>query len=304
MAVAVGGDGVYSLENYATIDLELDKIDVKLSRIKSIINVLSTQGLLNNTSSGGDDDDDESSGSKSADEGSVAEEKVYVYERVGSEKAVCSVCTEEAFLNERMCCQFRACNACVNAYIQTKIRHCARKVPMECFNPACQVPITREEINDRMLKYDKPALNIYMNHLNELNSDANNKTCPKCCTMLNRDQYLRRHGGGGAETASTSSGLLPESELNRKLNALIASSTSLLIKRNGGGKQKGKRALKSTTTASSLASSQTTAASATTTPLTKVQCAQCQLVWCFSCHAPWHQGLKCSDYKKGDKLLK
>ncbi|KAK7133825.1 hypothetical protein R3I94_015625 [Phoxinus phoxinus] len=36
----------------------------------------------------------------------------------------------------------------------------------------------------------------------------------------------------------------------------------------------------------------------------KIQCTMCQFVWCFKCHAPWHEGLKCRDYKKGDKLLR
>ncbi|KAM9778067.1 probable E3 ubiquitin-protein ligase RNF217 isoform X2 [Syngnathus typhle] len=36
----------------------------------------------------------------------------------------------------------------------------------------------------------------------------------------------------------------------------------------------------------------------------KVQCGSCQFVWCFKCHAPWHQGIKCRDYRKGDKQLK
>lgn len=36
----------------------------------------------------------------------------------------------------------------------------------------------------------------------------------------------------------------------------------------------------------------------------KVQCSQCQLVWCFRCHSPWHQGLRCRDYRRGDKQLR
>ncbi len=36
----------------------------------------------------------------------------------------------------------------------------------------------------------------------------------------------------------------------------------------------------------------------------QIQCTKCQFVWCFKCHAPWHEGLKCRDYKKGDKLLR
>lgn len=36
----------------------------------------------------------------------------------------------------------------------------------------------------------------------------------------------------------------------------------------------------------------------------KIQCDSCQFVWCFKCHAPWHNGLKCREYRKGDKLLR
>ncbi|XP_023829284.1 E3 ubiquitin-protein ligase RNF217-like [Salvelinus sp. IW2-2015] len=36
----------------------------------------------------------------------------------------------------------------------------------------------------------------------------------------------------------------------------------------------------------------------------KIQCTKCQFVWCFKCHAPWHEDLKCRDYRKGDKLLR
>ncbi|XP_014662152.1 PREDICTED: E3 ubiquitin-protein ligase ARIH2-like [Priapulus caudatus] len=34
-----------------------------------------------------------------------------------------------------------------------------------------------------------------------------------------------------------------------------------------------------------------------------VTCVDCHLVWCFPCHAPWHEGLSCKEYRKGDKLL-
>ncbi|KAF7231196.1 ring finger protein 217 [Nothobranchius furzeri] len=38
--------------------------------------------------------------------------------------------------------------------------------------------------------------------------------------------------------------------------------------------------------------------------LSTIQCSSCQFVWCFRCHAPWHDGLKCRDYRKADKLLR
>ncbi|XP_074043597.1 E3 ubiquitin-protein ligase RNF217 [Macrotis lagotis] len=36
----------------------------------------------------------------------------------------------------------------------------------------------------------------------------------------------------------------------------------------------------------------------------KIQCPICQFVWCFKCHSPWHEGVNCKEYKKGDKLLR
>ncbi|XP_020649757.3 E3 ubiquitin-protein ligase RNF217 [Pogona vitticeps] len=36
----------------------------------------------------------------------------------------------------------------------------------------------------------------------------------------------------------------------------------------------------------------------------KIQCPTCQFLWCFKCHSPWHEGVNCREYKKGDKLLR
>ena len=35
-----------------------------------------------------------------------------------------------------------------------------------------------------------------------------------------------------------------------------------------------------------------------------VDCPTCYLKWCFPCHAPWHEGLTCKQYRKGDCLLR
>ncbi|KAI6656782.1 hypothetical protein LOD99_16085 [Oopsacas minuta] len=37
--------------------------------------------------------------------------------------------------------------------------------------------------------------------------------------------------------------------------------------------------------------------------VSNIKCEECNLQWCFSCHAPWHQGMSCSTYKKGDKAF-
>lgn len=36
----------------------------------------------------------------------------------------------------------------------------------------------------------------------------------------------------------------------------------------------------------------------------QVECAECALVWCFPCQAPWHEGIKCKEHRRGDKLVK
>lgn len=36
----------------------------------------------------------------------------------------------------------------------------------------------------------------------------------------------------------------------------------------------------------------------------EVRCKDCELEWCFPCHAPGHQGLTCKAFRAADKLLK
>ena len=36
----------------------------------------------------------------------------------------------------------------------------------------------------------------------------------------------------------------------------------------------------------------------------KIRCVECQLDWCFTCQAPWHEGISCKQYQTGDVLLK
>ena len=37
---------------------------------------------------------------------------------------------------------------------------------------------------------------------------------------------------------------------------------------------------------------------------TKVQCVECNLIWCFQCHSPWHDGIQCREFRRGDRMLK
>jgi hypothetical protein len=36
----------------------------------------------------------------------------------------------------------------------------------------------------------------------------------------------------------------------------------------------------------------------------RVVCDECHFVWCFYCHAPWHEHLTCKEYQGGEKLLR
>ncbi|GFO28919.1 E3 ubiquitin-protein ligase arih2 [Plakobranchus ocellatus] len=36
----------------------------------------------------------------------------------------------------------------------------------------------------------------------------------------------------------------------------------------------------------------------------QVCCAQCKLIWCFLCQAPYHNGITCKEYRKGDVMLR
>ncbi|XP_060566873.1 E3 ubiquitin-protein ligase arih1-like [Ruditapes philippinarum] len=35
-----------------------------------------------------------------------------------------------------------------------------------------------------------------------------------------------------------------------------------------------------------------------------ITCSECHFDWCFECQAPWHNGIKCKEFRKGDKLVK
>ena len=36
----------------------------------------------------------------------------------------------------------------------------------------------------------------------------------------------------------------------------------------------------------------------------RVVCDDCQFVWCFFCHAPWHEKMSCKEYLEGEKMLR
>ena len=36
----------------------------------------------------------------------------------------------------------------------------------------------------------------------------------------------------------------------------------------------------------------------------QITCTRCQYIWCFSCHAPWHNGVTCKQFRKGNVQFK
>ena len=36
----------------------------------------------------------------------------------------------------------------------------------------------------------------------------------------------------------------------------------------------------------------------------RVTCDECQFVWCFFCHSPWHAKMSCKEFREGEKMLR
>jgi E3 ubiquitin-protein ligase RNF217 len=193
------------------------------------------------------------------------------YERVTSQKHECQICFDKVYLNERLCCKFRACNNCINYYIETKIKNSCGLVKIECLNTKCAKLIHRDEICERMSHYDKNTLKNYLKYLVEANKDSNCKTCPRCSHIMRLDDYKLK------TVTSNNSNIS-----NEKARSSSFSGMSLKMSKSKN---------KSHTTKNNSV-------------LTKVQCIECQLIWCFQCHAPWHDGITCNEFRKGDRMLK
>lgn len=99
----------------------------------------------------------------------------FFYENVMIVKNECAICCETLFLNERKCCKFQACNKCINTYVQTQIRQSCGAISIECLNNKCNRLMHRDEISERMVRFDNEALNMYIKFLTEANKDSNCK---------------------------------------------------------------------------------------------------------------------------------
>lgn len=165
------------------------------------------------------------------------------YQKTLSFRTECEICYDFCLVNKRECCSFKSCNNCINLYIQGKIKECCGNLSIECFNDKCKKLMHKDEICERMLKFDENTHNLYLNLLLNANKNSDMKTCPRCSHVLDAKSIEN----------------LKQSPQNM----------------------------------SKISKS-----------LTKCQCVKCDLIWCFQCHAPWHEGISCSNYRKGDKMLK
>ncbi|RMZ97407.1 E3 ubiquitin-ligase RNF217-like [Brachionus plicatilis] len=166
------------------------------------------------------------------------------YEKTLASRSECEICMDFCFVNERQCCNFKSCNNCINLYVQNRIKESCGNLGIECLNNECKKLIHKDEICERMLKFDKNSHDLYIKLLVDANRDANVKTCPRCSHIMD---------------ANSVQSLSDEQLKNPKKKSRL---------------------------------------------LTKCQCAKCELIWCFQCHSPWHEGVGCAEYRKGDRMLK
>ncbi|CAF0730745.1 unnamed protein product [Brachionus calyciflorus] len=207
-----------------------------LDDLTSIFNITKLPKLSSNNNT--NQDDDEVEFLEEINEENEYSKNGHFYERVHHARTECEICYDFCFVNTRNCCNLKSCNKCINLYIQSQIKESCGNVRIECLNNNCKKLIHKDEICERMNKFDKETLNLYLKFLVDANKDSKCKTCPRCSHIMNLDNLERR------------------------------------VK------------------------------SSKTTLLTKCQCTECQLVWCFQCHAPWHDGIACNEFRKGDRMLK
>lgn len=149
----------------------------------------------------------------------------------------CQICMDSCFVNERQCCSFKSCNKCINFYIQNKIKESCGNLSIECLNNECNKLINKDEICERMFKFDIKTHDLYLKILIDANKNSDRKTCPQCSFILDIKSIQK----------------MP---LNKSK------------------------------------------------VVTKCKCTKCELIWCFKCHAPWHEGISCAKYVKADNMLK
>jgi hypothetical protein len=230
-------------------------------------------------------------------ESSTNNESFY-YEKSTNQILECPICYEKNFLNERVCCKFRVCNKCINTYVQTQIKECCGNVRIECLNSNCNKLMHKDEISERMARFDKNSLKNYLKFLVDANKDPNCKTCPRCSHVMHLDDYRKLHNTinntennanqNSEQNEIKDSKKILNEKASRHLNHRKILKKPLKLKyqfRRKKLKSNGIYLLNNNS-------------------LTKVQCNQCQLIWCYQCHAPWHDGVGCSEFKRGDKMLK
>jgi hypothetical protein len=225
------------------------------------------------------------------------EDSYTFYELVSSKKQECQICFEECFVNERQCCKFIVCNSCINLYIQTQIKACCGNVIIECLNAKCTKLMHRDEITERMSRFDKATLNLYLKFLIDANNDPACKTCPRCSHPMVMNGVNNNNNNNNTTITSTYTSTSNTTTNNNNENRVLQTQ-KVANKKQYGLKNRLRSVLfheekknNSTVNLNNL-------------HFTKVQCKECRLIWCFQCQSPWHDGITCDQFKKGDRMLK
>lgn len=182
----------------------------------------------------------------------------------------CAICCETQWLLVRTCCLFPACLDCLSQYYTGRVE--MGNLSIECIRTECHELVYRAEVNAR-LGPEKRSLYNRLLLLQSSESDRS-KPCPQCNTILT---------------------LLPETEQKMKQTNKLLYGAKRFILETFRWKKRSKESSPNSVKSSSFMFEAN---------IFKVECERCKFNWCFKCHSPWHEGLTCKQFMKGDTLLK
>ncbi|XP_061410014.1 E3 ubiquitin-protein ligase RNF217 isoform X2 [Lethenteron reissneri] len=179
--------------------------------------------------------------------------------------APCRVCLLPAVCDPLGCCAEPVCGECMRAYCSTQVQ--LGRARVRCPTPECPGALS-ERVVLTHLGAEQAARFCYLLALSRAGSRT--RPCPGC-------GHLLTPGGGGPATAARAGDGTSSDGGDAVEGGSLPAPHGKLAKR-GSRKRKDR-------------------------PPGKVQCPKCHVLWCFACHAPWHEGVSCKDYRGGDKLL-
>nr|XP_032808967.1 probable E3 ubiquitin-protein ligase RNF217 isoform X1 [Petromyzon marinus] len=179
--------------------------------------------------------------------------------------APCRVCLLPAVCDPLGCCAEPVCGECMRAYCTSQVQLSRARV--RCPTPECPGALS-ERVVLTHLGAEQAARFCYLLALSRAGSRT--RPCPGC-------GHLLTPGGGGPATAARAGDGTSSDVGDAVEGGSLPAPHGKLVKR--GSRKRKER------------------------PPSKVQCPKCHVLWCFACHAPWHEGVSCKDYRGGDKLL-